>query len=204
MISTKMMRSTIAPALPITMAGVWCFFCRLRHASAMTSALSPDRMMLTRMIWARPLQKAGVSSIPMILPVPAPVIAALTPSLRWLEVLVQPLRRGKPDERSQERESHGNRRRLQQDVPGLVVGIAPRCAGAGLAAGRSRAVQGPGGDHARRPGAGRDRRPRAQSPADRYRVLLDLRPHGARRQGRDPERRVGRTGQGPGLADRRR
>src|SRR5215468_12746032 len=92
MISTKTMRSTIA--------GVWCFFCKLRHASAMTSALSPDRMMLTRMIWARPLQKAGVSSIPMILPVPAPVIAALTPSLRWLEVLVQPLRRGKPDERS--------------------------------------------------------------------------------------------------------
>ena len=29
MISTKTIRSTMAPALPIRMAGFWCFFCEV-------------------------------------------------------------------------------------------------------------------------------------------------------------------------------
>ena len=56
--------------LPMMMAGRWCFFSRFRQASAMTSALSPDRMMFTRMISVRPLQKAGVSSNPIFQAVP--------------------------------------------------------------------------------------------------------------------------------------
>ena len=174
----------------------------------MTTALSPDRMTLAMMIFhsAAPERRGVRSGITNAFTPPA------SPGLPCRRIFIASARsckrsacRGAMLNRTgEETKPHGEQRRLQQDVSRLVDGAAPRRAGAGLAAGRSRAVQGTGGDHARRAGAGRHHRPRAQPAPDRHGVLLDLRPHGARRQGRAPEGHRGRAGQGQGLADRRR
>ena len=56
----RMIRMTIAAPAPQRIACFCCFGGSERAASAITTALSPDRTMLTPMILARPIQKACV------------------------------------------------------------------------------------------------------------------------------------------------
>ena len=51
MMAQNTMRSTMAPALPKIIAGLRYLSDSLWHAIAMTTALSPDRMMLATMIF---------------------------------------------------------------------------------------------------------------------------------------------------------
>ena len=60
--SVRMIRITMAAPEPQMIACVCCFGGSERAASAITTALSPDRMMLTPMILSRPSQKACVTS----------------------------------------------------------------------------------------------------------------------------------------------
>ncbi len=57
--------STIAPTLPKMIAARCCLGGSDRDARAMTTALSPLNMMLTRMIWARAIRKTEVVSMSM-------------------------------------------------------------------------------------------------------------------------------------------
>ena len=57
------MRSTTAAPAPHKMACLcWCFGSE-RAASAMTTALSPDRMMLTQMMTPSPIQNSGATRV---------------------------------------------------------------------------------------------------------------------------------------------
>ena len=56
------MRSPIAPSTPHRIPSRRCRGDRLRHASAMTTALSPDNRMLTKMISTTATQNCGVPS----------------------------------------------------------------------------------------------------------------------------------------------
>src|SRR5712692_10465079 len=58
----RMIRSTTAAAAPHNMASFCWRPCRERAASAITTALSPDRMMFTQMIVPSPSQKCDVSN----------------------------------------------------------------------------------------------------------------------------------------------
>src|SRR5437870_5449876 len=148
-----MMRSTMAPALPNMIAGRRYLSERLWQAIAMTTALSPDRMMLATMIFHNAAQNTADDR------------SGNTKTIRGFSrgagtIAAFPLDATGAIRRREKGRPHGNRCRLQQDVPRVVDRATPRCARAGLAAGRSRAVQGPGGDHPRRAGARRHHRPR--------------------------------------------
>src|SRR5215813_225817 len=54
-----MTRSSTATPAPRTMPHNRCFGGNVRQAIAMTTALSPDRMMLTKMIWNTPIQNGA-------------------------------------------------------------------------------------------------------------------------------------------------
>ena len=58
----RMIRITTAAPEPHSTAAFCCFAGSERAASAITTALSPDRMMLTPMIFSRPIQNACVES----------------------------------------------------------------------------------------------------------------------------------------------
>jgi hypothetical protein len=58
----RMMRRITAAPAPHSTACFCCFAGSERAASAITTALSPDRMTLTPMIFSRPSQKACVAS----------------------------------------------------------------------------------------------------------------------------------------------
>src|SRR5712691_6591400 len=55
----KMTRSRTATPAPRTMPHNRCFGGNVRQAIAMTTALSPDKMMLTKMIWNTPIQNGA-------------------------------------------------------------------------------------------------------------------------------------------------
>ncbi len=63
----RMMRSTIAPAVPHRMPWVRCLGGSLRQASAITTALSPPSRMSIMMIWPTAIQNSGVESISILL-----------------------------------------------------------------------------------------------------------------------------------------
>ena len=60
--TVRMIRITTAAPEPQSTAAFCCLGGSERAASAITTALSPDRMMLTPMIFSRPIQKACVVS----------------------------------------------------------------------------------------------------------------------------------------------
>ena len=93
-----------------------------------------------------------------------------------------------------------------EGVSGVVGPVPSRRAGAGVAARRGGAVHGDRRDHARRAGAGGDRRARAQRPADRDGLRRELsRLHQAGRAAAAQGRRAGHHQDGrQGRADRRR
>ncbi len=73
----KMMRSTMAPALPKMIAGRRYLSDRLWQAMAMTTALSPERMMLAMMIFQSAAQntaddRSGITNTIHILPLAGP------------------------------------------------------------------------------------------------------------------------------------
>src|SRR5438128_4592678 len=55
----KMTRSSTATPAPRTMPHNRCFGGNVRQAIAMTTALSPDKMTLTKMIWNTPIQNGA-------------------------------------------------------------------------------------------------------------------------------------------------
>src|SRR2546421_9390749 len=55
----KMTRSSTATPAPRTMPHSRCFGGNVRQAIAMTTALSPDKMTLTKMIWNTPIQNGA-------------------------------------------------------------------------------------------------------------------------------------------------
>ena len=57
--TVKMTRSNTATPAPRIMPHSRCFGGSVMQAIAMTTALSPDRMMLTRMIWPTPAQNGA-------------------------------------------------------------------------------------------------------------------------------------------------